>query len=153
MCLAAAQRSLTPSDISQFARAQRIIGLALAACEKTVQTIYEHSLRPIEKQHQPWTDRIGGQFLAAYRLLGGEISSAEAWLLSRMRMCARRISAAKLFSKDCGPVESEASGDIDHVFRRLTCVSIASPSGFVGRIASASRQSAFLMRDHPGARL
>ena len=78
--LAAPERSLTPRDTSQNARAQRIVGLALAACEKTVQTIYEHNLRPTEKQHRPWTDRIGGQLLAAYRLLEAEISSGEAWL-------------------------------------------------------------------------
>ena len=78
--LAAPERSLTPRDTSQHARAQRIVGLALAACKKTVQTIYEHNLRPTEKQHRPWTDRIGGQLLAAYRLLEAEISSGEAWL-------------------------------------------------------------------------
>jgi glutathione S-transferase len=54
------ERRLSPSGISEYARAQRIIGLALAACEKTVQIVYERTLRPAEKQHQPWLDRVRG---------------------------------------------------------------------------------------------
>jgi hypothetical protein len=30
--------------------AQRVVGLALAACEKTVQIVYEHNLRPEDEQ-------------------------------------------------------------------------------------------------------
>jgi glutathione S-transferase len=38
--------------------ATRLTGLALAACEKTVQIVYERNLRPAEKQHEPWIDRV-----------------------------------------------------------------------------------------------
>jgi hypothetical protein len=41
--------------------------VALAACEKAVQNIYEHNLRPEEKQHQPWVARVTQQLLAACR--------------------------------------------------------------------------------------
>jgi glutathione S-transferase len=41
------------------------VGLALAACEKSVQIVYERGLRPAEKQHQPWVARVTGQLLAA----------------------------------------------------------------------------------------
>ena len=51
--LAGADVSLTPVDIGAFTRAQ-IIGLALAACEKTVQIVYEDNLRPADRRHQPW---------------------------------------------------------------------------------------------------
>ena len=74
------ERRLTPTGIGERARAQRIVGLALAACEKTVQIVYEHNLRPAEKQHQPWIDRVRGQLLAAYRLLEDEIGSKLGWL-------------------------------------------------------------------------
>jgi hypothetical protein len=47
----------------------QILGLALAACEKSVQIVYEHNLRPAEKQHAPWIERVTGQLLAAYTLL------------------------------------------------------------------------------------
>lgn len=74
------ERRLTPADAPGHARAQRVIGLALAACEKTVQIVYELNLRPPEKQHQPWIDRVRGQLLAAYRLLEAETGTGKTWL-------------------------------------------------------------------------
>ena len=65
----AAPRSLLPSDLHRRRHALRIIGLALAACEKNVQIIYERNWRPEEKQYQPWLDRVQGQLLAAYAAL------------------------------------------------------------------------------------
>ena len=85
-------RRLTPADIASYARAQRIVGLALAACEKTVQIYYEFNLRPVEKQHQAWIDRVRGQLLAAYRLLETEIPS-QTWLFGT-RPLQPDISAA-----------------------------------------------------------
>jgi glutathione S-transferase len=78
--LVPAERRLRPDGDSDYARAQRIVGLALAACEKTVQIVYERNLRPKEKQHQPWIDRITGQLLAAYALLEAEIAGTGGWL-------------------------------------------------------------------------
>lgn len=72
---AVARRSLMPSELGARQRALRIIGLALAACEKAVQDVYEHNLRPAEKQHQPWLDRVDGQLARAYALLEQEIST------------------------------------------------------------------------------
>lgn len=68
-------RSLMPADLAQRVRALRITGLALAACEKTVQIVYEHNLRPAEKLHQPWVDRVRGQLVAAYSALDQEVSA------------------------------------------------------------------------------
>ena len=70
--LAAPARSLTPAGENDFLRAQRLVGLALAACEKTVQIVYERNLRPAEKYHEPWINRVRGQLLAAYHLLDAE---------------------------------------------------------------------------------
>jgi glutathione S-transferase len=53
-------------------RSFRLTALALAACEKSVQIIYERNLRPVEKQHQPWVDRVHQQLSAAY----GELEAA-----------------------------------------------------------------------------
>ena len=65
-------RSLMPSGLAERTRALRTTGLALAACEKTVQIVYEQNLRPSDKQHQPWLDRVQGQLLAAYAALEQE---------------------------------------------------------------------------------
>jgi glutathione S-transferase len=74
------ERRLTPEAVETHAQSQRIIGLALAACEKTVQIVYEHNLRPAEKRHQPWLDRVTGQLTAAYRLLEAAMPSGDTWL-------------------------------------------------------------------------
>jgi len=80
--LAPPARRLTPSEAPARARALRIVGLALAGCEKAVQIVYEHELRPPERRHQPWLDRVRGQLLAACRLLEAEFG-ADGWLCGR----------------------------------------------------------------------
>lgn len=74
--LAAPGRSLMPAGIAERQRALRVIGLALAACEKSVQIIYERKLRPAEKLHQPWVVRVTGQMLAACAALEEELARA-----------------------------------------------------------------------------
>jgi glutathione S-transferase len=66
--LAAPRRTLMPAGISERQHALRVIGLALAACEKNVQIIYERSVRP-------WVARVTGQLLAAYGALESELRS------------------------------------------------------------------------------
>lgn len=73
---ALAGRSLMPARPAELARELRQLGLALAACEKTAQIVYERGLRPAEKRHQPWVDRVSGQLLAAYRELDAELGRA-----------------------------------------------------------------------------
>jgi glutathione S-transferase len=72
--IAAPAKSLMPQTVAARQYALRIIGLALAACEKSVQVIYERNLRPPEKQHEPWISRVTGQLLAAYRALEAELA-------------------------------------------------------------------------------
>lgn len=74
--LPAATRSLLPADLPARQRTLRIVGLALAACEKAVQLVYEHRLRPADKQHAPWTERVAGQLHAACAELEGELARA-----------------------------------------------------------------------------
>jgi len=72
---ALAGRSLMPATPAELARELRLIGLALAACEKTAQIVYERGLRPAEKQHAPWLERVTGQLHAAYRALDDELAA------------------------------------------------------------------------------
>jgi glutathione S-transferase len=69
---ALARRSLMPRDPAALKADLRVIGLGLAACDKSVQLIYEHNLRPPEKQHEPWINRVSGQILAAFTDLEAE---------------------------------------------------------------------------------
>ncbi len=71
--LAAPRKSLMPVSIAERQHALRAIGLALAACEKSVQIYYERTLRPSEKRHEPWVTRVTGQLLAAYDALELEL--------------------------------------------------------------------------------
>ena len=64
--LAAPGRSLMPAAIAERQHALQVVGLALAACEKSVQIVYEHKVRPAEKLHAPWIERVSGQLFAAY---------------------------------------------------------------------------------------
>src|ERR1700710_412972 len=64
--IASSSFKLPPERAEDRLRATRLTGLALAACEKTVQIVYERNLRPAEKQHEPWIDRVSAQLLAAY---------------------------------------------------------------------------------------
>jgi glutathione S-transferase len=72
----AAPRSLMPSAPAERVRALRLLGLALAALEKAVQVYYERLLRPPEKQHQPWVERVTGQMLAALGALEADVAKS-----------------------------------------------------------------------------
>jgi len=71
--LARPNKTLMPQAINERQRALRVIGLALAACDKAVQMVYERNLRPVEKQHEPWLTRVQGQMLAAFGELENEV--------------------------------------------------------------------------------
>jgi glutathione S-transferase len=71
--LARPRRSLMPSSLSELQHVLRIISLSLAACDKSVQIIYERGLRPPEKLHEPWVARVTGQLLSAFRALEEEL--------------------------------------------------------------------------------
>lgn len=71
---ALAGRSLLPSAPAALAHELHLIGLALAACEKTAQIVYERGLRPAEKHHAPWIERVTGQLHAAYAGLEAALS-------------------------------------------------------------------------------
>jgi glutathione S-transferase len=71
-----AMSALTPANRADRPRALRLAGLALAVMEKAVQRHYERALRPTEKLHQPWVDRIEGQLHAGLAALDRELPEA-----------------------------------------------------------------------------
>ena len=72
---------LMPKAIADYQRATRLIGLAINACDKSVQIEYERK-RPDEKQYQPWQDRIQSQLVAAYDLLEPYAAETSGWLIN-----------------------------------------------------------------------
>lgn len=73
--LASGPRHLMPAELPARLRCLRLLGLALAACEKSVQIVYEQQLRPADKQHAPWLERVTGQLLAAYDALEADLTA------------------------------------------------------------------------------
>jgi glutathione S-transferase len=67
-------RTLMPTGMKELQHELRLIGLALAATEKSVQIVYERGLRPPEKRHEPWLNRVTAQLLAGYGELEAEIA-------------------------------------------------------------------------------
>lgn len=78
-CVAPA-RALMPAAGAQRQEALRLIGLAMAACEKCVQMVYERNQRPAEKLHAPWMSRVSLQANAAFGELEKAAANASPWL-------------------------------------------------------------------------
>jgi glutathione S-transferase len=91
----APDKRLMPQTPDERKRALRAIGLALAAAEKAVQIVYETNLRPEEKQHQPWLDRVTGQLRAAFDALEAMVAAApqDGWILGQ-RLTQADVTAA-----------------------------------------------------------
>lgn len=86
--LAPTDKKLLPHNAGARAKELQVLGLAPAACEKTVQIVYEHHLRPAEKLHEPWLDRVTGQLLAAYSLLETHLAQASGERLNQAALTA-----------------------------------------------------------------
>ncbi len=65
--------ALTPAKAPEWLAALRATGVALTVMEKAVQRHYERMLRPAEKQHGPWVDRVMGQLTVGLDALDGEL--------------------------------------------------------------------------------
>jgi glutathione S-transferase len=80
--------SLWSRDAATLQREMRAVSLALAACDKSVQIVYERNLRPASAQYEPWMDRVRGQVLAAYTALDEELGAhPEVYALPRSQAC------------------------------------------------------------------
>lgn len=100
------QHTLIPTDLKTYAQAQRVVGIALAACEKAVQAVYERNLRPAEKQYQPWLDRVYVQLASALQLLEQEVHGTNPWLFGD-KMLQADITSAVAFRFVCGKLPDQ----------------------------------------------
>lgn len=89
-------KTLMPTLLKDRQRALKIIGLALAASEKTMQIVYELNLRPAEKHHQPWLDRVHSQLYSAYKALEHEIKT-KGWCVGD-KMTQADVTAAVIWA-------------------------------------------------------
>jgi glutathione S-transferase len=105
-----AGRSLMPRGGAERLRALRIVGLGLAACEKAVQIVYEHNLRPAEKLHEPWMARVKAQLAAALAGLEAELV-AQPLPMDRASITQAGVTAAVAwrFVQEMVPGEVDAS--------------------------------------------
>ena len=99
----AAPKSLMPAEPAGRQHALRIIGLALAGCEKSAQILYERTLRPADKQHEPWLSRVTGQLLAAYGELESELARSPLRAAGSIGQPAITAAVAWYFSRDILP--------------------------------------------------
>ena len=123
----ASNLALDPVELRAHARSQRIVGLALAAAEKSVQIYYEHIVRPGEKLHQPWLDRVTHQLFEAYRLLEAEIGEAEGWVVDNRPMQAD-ITTATAYTFTVRTIPEVMKADAFPAIARLTARAEAHPA-------------------------
>ncbi|HXN15284.1 MAG TPA: glutathione S-transferase [Usitatibacter sp.] len=76
----ASPKRLMPEAGAPRREALRLTGLALAACDKCVQIVYEKEQRPAEKRHRPWLERVVGQANAAFAELERAAGKTKGWL-------------------------------------------------------------------------
>jgi len=101
---------LMPQAADERKTAQKLIGIALVACEKTVQHLYETSLRPADKQYEPWLERVRMQLSAAWDMLEPAAARASPWLLGqKLSLADITLAVAWRFNQYAQPGLSEAS--------------------------------------------
>jgi glutathione S-transferase len=87
--------ALRPSS----APALRATGLALTVMEKAMQRHYERALRPAEKRHEPWVDRVMGQLTAGLRALDAELPKS-GWISGELSLGDISAACAFRFTQD-----------------------------------------------------
>ncbi len=85
--------ALTPSKAPQRLEALRATGLALTVMEKAVQRHYERMLRPTEKQHEPWVDRVMGQLSAGLSAMDAELPGS-GWISGELGLADITVACA-----------------------------------------------------------
>jgi glutathione S-transferase len=85
--------ALTPSKAPQRLEALRATGLALTVMEKAVQRHYERVLRPAEKQHEPWVDRVMGQLNAGLSAMDAELPGS-GWIGGELGLADITVACA-----------------------------------------------------------
>lgn len=102
-------RTLMPRGLAEFQHDLHLIGLALAATEKSVQIVYERAVRPPEKVHEPWLQRVTGQVLAAYGELERDLTARTLPLgSSSINQAGVTVAVAWYFTQQAIPKEIPA---------------------------------------------
>jgi glutathione S-transferase len=103
-------KALMPAAGAERREALRLVGLAMAACEKCVQAYYEKTLRPAEKRHEPWFERVVAQANAAFADLERAAAAARPWLQGqRFNAADVAVACAWRFAQHYDAVEVPAS--------------------------------------------
>lgn len=94
-------RALLPPSGAARRQALKIVALAAGVVEKAGAIVYERSLRPPEKLHQPWLDRCRTQVDSG--LMALEAATGEGWYIAERPMqpditvaCMRHYLASRL---------------------------------------------------------
>jgi glutathione S-transferase len=98
--------------------------------------VYEFRLRPEDKQHQPWIDRVRGQLAEAYRLLEVEAATAPAtpWLFGARPLQAD-VTAAVAWSFTASVLPDTIAADDHPALAALTRRAEATPAFLATPIA------------------
>ena len=91
--------SLWSRNAGALQHEMRTVSLALAACEKSVQIVYERNLRPASHQYGPWLTRVQGQLLAAYAGLEQQVQQRSAAFLQPRNQAAITAAVAWSFTQ------------------------------------------------------
>ncbi len=85
--------ALTPSHVPARLRASRATGLALTVMEKAVQRHYERMLRPAEKRHEPWIERVLSQLTGGLNALDAELPGS-GWIGGELGLADISVACA-----------------------------------------------------------
>lgn len=78
--LAPPGRSLMPIDSAPLLLAHRLLGVSLAAMDKSVSLTYERTQRPARLQHPGWIERNRLQLQSALEILEHAVGGISGWL-------------------------------------------------------------------------
>jgi glutathione S-transferase len=90
--------ALTSAKARARLSALRATGLALTVMEKAVQRHYERALRPAEKWHEPWVDRVVGQLTAGLSALDAELPGS-GWISDQLGLADISVVCAFGFTE------------------------------------------------------
>jgi glutathione S-transferase len=71
----------------------RATGLALTVMEKAVQRHYERMLRPAEKRHEPWIERVMSQLTGGLNALNAELPGS-GWISGELGLADISVACA-----------------------------------------------------------
>ena len=88
--------ALTPTDPARRLPAFRATGVALTVMEKAMQRHYERLLRPADKRHDPWIDRVMGQLSVGLATLEAE-TPRSGWIGDELGLADISVACACAF--------------------------------------------------------